>query len=200
VSSGRPQGRGVSGKQALDLYRALASSQAAKRGLLAELAECDLFVEGIGRDKVSDITTNIIRDLLITYTQQQCNLHDIPLTGTVASGRIWDESQGRWRERYVQLPTYRDTRVILVPKHIVRRRLALESYEYYNHHALVFLQAEHLAAHSSLVEVLKNGRRRVTKRRLKEEYPFSKDWLASFSEDHPGVLDEYKKVDIREIR
>jgi len=193
VSRGQPQGRGVSGKQAFDLHHALASSQAARTGILSELAECDLFVEGIGRDKVSDITTNVLRDLLIEYTQSQCELHGIPLIGNVASGRIWDESAGRWREKYAALPVYRDAKILLVPKHVVRRRLALESGEYYNHHVLNFLQEEHLSAHSSLATVLRNGKLRVTKKSLKEVFPFGKEWLATFSERHPEVLERYKK-------
>jgi len=66
LSSGRPQGRGVSGKQAFDLYRHLTRSRAAASGLLSELADCDLFIEGIGPDKISDISTNIIRRELIS--------------------------------------------------------------------------------------------------------------------------------------
>ena len=76
-SEGQPRGRGVSGKQRLDLYEALADSEAAKTGVLSEIAEFNLFIEGIGPDKISDITTNIIRGLLIEYTQSQCLLHGI---------------------------------------------------------------------------------------------------------------------------
>lgn len=94
LSSANPNGRRVGGKQASDLYQNLLKSQAAKTGLLSELAECDLFIEGIGRDKISDITTNIIRKLLIEYTQQQANLLGIELT-EVASGFLWDSTQQR---------------------------------------------------------------------------------------------------------
>jgi hypothetical protein len=52
VSSGPPQGRGVSGKQAFDLYKSIVSSKAAKSGLVSELSECDLFINGIGPDKL----------------------------------------------------------------------------------------------------------------------------------------------------
>ncbi len=38
VSSGAPQGRGVSGKQAFDLYKSIVSSKAAKSGLVSELS------------------------------------------------------------------------------------------------------------------------------------------------------------------
>ena len=46
---------------------------------LASLEECELMIEGIGRDKISDLTTNVIRTHLIEYTQDQCTLHGVPL-------------------------------------------------------------------------------------------------------------------------
>lgn len=88
ASSGRPAGRGVSGKQAADLYESLRRSRAANTGLLSELTECELFVEGMGPDKISDITTNIIRQNLIEYTQVQCELHGIELEGEYPSGML----------------------------------------------------------------------------------------------------------------
>jgi len=120
VSDGTPAGRGVSGKQALDLYANIARSQAAKTGLLEELAECDLFVEGIGPDKISDITTNIIRRLLIEYTQAQCNLHGIELKGIYPTGRFWDIEDRCWRSDYAAMPVVNGQRLILVPKYSVR--------------------------------------------------------------------------------
>jgi hypothetical protein len=193
MSSGPLQGRGVSGKQAIDLYEQLAQSQAAQSGLLSEIAECDLFVPGIGPDKISDITTNIIRRLLIEYTQSQCTLHGVGMQ-QVASGRYWNIAERRWNEEFVHLPVIEGRRIILVPKYSVRRRLALNGQEFYNHFILNFLQEqeEQTNAHG-LVHVLKNGKRRVFKKDVKERYPFSKDFLAAFSENNPEVLRAYKE-------
>ena len=41
--------------------------------------------------------------------------------------------------------------------------------------------------------VLKNGRRRVTKKYLESTYPLSKEFLFQFSEVHPEVLERYKE-------
>jgi hypothetical protein len=193
VSSGAPQGRGVSGKQAIDLYDQLSQSQAARSGLLSEIAECDLFVPGIGPDKISDITTNIIRRLLIEYTQNQCTLHGVPMQ-QVASGRFWDIAERRWKEEYVQLPVINGRRIILVPKYSVRQRLALTGQEYYNHFILNFLQEEEARTNAhGLVHVLKNGKRKVFKKDLAERHPFNKEFLATFSEQNPQVLRAYKE-------
>ncbi len=193
VSAGAPQGRGVSGKQAFDLYKSIVASKAAKSGLVSEISECDLFIDGIGPDKISDMTTNIIRRELIEYTQRQCDLHNIPMSNT-PSGFIWDEKRSIWREEYAMLPTYLGSKLLLVPKNFVRRSLAMNSQDYLNKHVLEYLQSEHLRAGSALVQVLKNGNMRVTKRSLKEVYPCNKDWMATFSSQHPEVLENYKEI------
>lgn len=195
LSSGRPAGRGVGGKQAFDLYESLAKSQAAKTGLLEELADCDLFVEGIGPDKLSDITTNIIRKLLIQYTQAQCKLHGIELKGTYPTGRFWDIDRRMWRSEYQALPIFKKRPLILVPKYSVRRKMCINAQEYYSHHVLNFIQQEELDRGSSLVRTLKSGESRPPfKNDLKEKFPFSRDFLARFSEANPEVLRGYKDL------
>ncbi len=193
LSSGHPQGRGVSGKQAFDLYRHLKASRAAATGLLSELADCDLFIEGIGPDKISDISTNIIRRELIVYTQEQCRLHGIPLRKDVPSGRLWNATQRRWEHAYVDLPVVHSEKLLLVPKASVRWSLAFSPQRYYRSFVLNYLQKEILERGTGLVEILKSGRRIVTKKSVEEQYPFSKGFLEKFSEKHPEVLDEYKK-------
>lgn len=195
VSKDAPAGRGVSGKQALDLYDSLARSQAAQSGVLEELAECDLFVEGIGPDKISDITTNIIRKLLIDYTQAQCALHGIELIGEYPTGRYWDVDFRSWQSGYAALPVSKQKRLILVPKYSVRRKMALDAQEYYSHHILNFIQSEEFEQGSPFVRVLKSGERRPpTKKSIKGRFPFSKDFLARFSEANPEILENYKRL------
>ena len=195
LSRGAPSGRGVGGKQAIDLHSSLANSQAAKTGLLEELADFDLFVEGIGTDKISDITTNIIRRLLIEYTQKQCELHNIKLEGNLPSGRYWDIEERIWKNEYVELPIYNEKPIILVPKYSVRRSLSINSQEYYSHHIVNYIQQEEFTNGSSLVRTLRSGERRLPyKKDIKEKFPFSKDFLARFSNENPEILKSYKDL------
>lgn len=193
LSSGRPSGRGVSGRQALDLHDALANSKAAETGLLSDLTDCELFVDGIGRDKISDITTNIIRRNLIRYTTDQCQFLNIPLS-QVASGRMWNAHNRQWEQGYVSLPVVDGRKILLVPKAVVRWSLAVDHQQYYNHFVLNFLQEEHLSANSGLVRILRRGGRRVYKKDLKELHPLSKMFLQDFSAEHPEVLQHYKRM------
>ena len=194
VSRGRPSGRGVGGLQAKQLYDALNHSQAAQTGTLSSLSECELYVEGIGPDKISDLTTNIIRGNLIRYTQEQCRLHGINLHGTVASGRLWSAARQAWTQDMVPLPVIQGKKIVLVPKASVRWSPAIDHRTFYNHFVLNFLQMEHIEAHSGLVHTLRSGMRRVFKTELKQHYPLSKEFLRQFAEEHPQVLDGYKRA------
>jgi len=102
---------------------------------------------------------------------------------------------GTWRQDYVRLPAVAQKRLILVPKFTVRRKMALNSQEFYSKHILNFIQEEEMQRGTALVRVLKGGGHRPpTKKSLKERFPFSKDFLARFSEANLDVLSQYKKL------
>jgi hypothetical protein len=194
VSRGRPQGRGIGSGHAAQLLDALQQSRAVQTGLLSDLAEAELFIAGIGRDKISDLTTNIIRGPLVDYTAAQCELHSIGLYSVSSAGPVWDPAREDWVQKSHELPMVARKPVILVPKYSVRRRLSLDSQEFYNHQMINFLAEEYLTASSSLVHTLKNGGRRVYKKDVKERHPFIKNDLADFVRQHPEVLEEYKRL------
>lgn len=79
LSRAHPAGRGVGQNQADDLFDRLKNSKAVQSGLLEELSDCELFIERFGPDKISDVTTNIVRSHLISYTETQCELNNIRL-------------------------------------------------------------------------------------------------------------------------
>jgi hypothetical protein len=170
LSEGKSNGRALGKGSAKDLWRALSTSQAAQSGLLADLEDAALMIEGINVDIISDITTNIIRGQLIQYTQLMCAQHNIPMTDGVESGPIWDAQTKNWTNRFERLPVTEGGKLLLVPKAIVRQKPDYDAGDYYRHFLLVHMRTAELEAGSSLVELLKNGRRRVTKKALIETY------------------------------
>lgn len=77
-SRGSPNGRGWGDRQARQLYDALARSKALRSGLLKDIGDLELFLPGIAEDKISDLAINVIRSELVAYTQEQCELYDVP--------------------------------------------------------------------------------------------------------------------------
>lgn len=194
VSEGMPSGRGVGDHKAAQLADALVRSRAFQTGLLTDISEAELFIHGVGRDTISDLTTNVIRGLLAEYTAEQCSLHGVSTQLVGAIGPIWNAVEKDWEARQLMLPVHNRRPILLVPKFSVRHKLSLDSQEFWNHHMIEFLRHEYLDAGGALVRTLRNGARRVTKKDVKQRHPFIKDGLADFVRAHPHVLDTYKNL------
>lgn len=196
VSQSGNKGRGIGAHQAGEMFKALRSSKAAQSGLLEDLSDFALFVPLIGRDKISDMTTNIIRGALISYTQTQCELLGIPMR-SVPSGFFWDIDSEEWRQAYVNLPVCDGQKIILVPKYSVRYQVGVDHTTFRSKFVLEFLQEEHKRADDSLVTVIRNKKGQITnkivyKKTVDSYYPTDKDFLAEFSSNHPEVIDRYR--------
>lgn len=193
-SSGRPQGRGVGDHKARQFAGALKRSRAFATGMLSDIAEAELFIDGVGPDTISDLTTNVLRGVLAEYTSEQCNIQEIPTSPVRSIGPAWSPTRSRWESQQFMLPLYHRRPILLVPKFSVRFAMALNSQEFYNHHMVEYLRSEYLQSGSGLVHTFKNGRRDVFKSSVKEIHPFIKDDLAAFVRDHPEVLERYKEL------
>jgi len=184
-------GNGVRGKKAAKLYKMLSKSRAAKTGNLKDLSDCELMIDGIGKDSISDITTNVIREYLIDFTQNQCKIYNIPMT--LFSNNIWDDNIKKWIKKDYKLPSIGGKKIILVPKSIVTDKLILSYDNFYNNEVLEHYKNIEINASTSLVRVLKKGERVVYKKDLKKKYPKSKLIVYNLINENPKYLDLYKE-------
>ncbi|MGH6876903.1 MAG: hypothetical protein ACREHV_05915 [Rhizomicrobium sp.] len=199
LSADEAHGRALGSKSAREVWTALSHSEAAKSGLLEDLEDTVLMIYGISVDIVSDMTTDIIREPLIRYTQEVCQQYRIPLQDGVDSGPLWDPSRKTWHSRFEKLPVTPAGRLMLVPKAIVRRHLLYDAHEYYRHYLLEHLRSRELDANSSLVELLKNKKRRVTIKSLKEKYGEGKAVIVRETLRHPEILQKYRAAKKRNL-
>lgn len=200
VSQSEPDGRGIGGKQAERIMLNLQNSTAGRTGLLKDLTDVALFVEGVGADKISDMTTNIIRRHLIEYTQQQFEIHGHPILTDVPAGLLWDTGKARWiKDAHDRIPVIQGKKVLLVPKRYVRWRGGLQqaASKYYNHFVTNFIRDEQLRTNGSLVTVIttkKGPKKKVFKKDIKAKHPLTKDFLADFSGRHPGEYNKFRQT------
>jgi len=193
LSRGRARGRALGAESASDVWEALSRSEAVRSGLLEDLEDTILMVEGISSDIISDITTNIIRGPLIGYTNQMAQLYGIPLQLSVSSGPLWDPAEREWHSTFVQLPVTTSGKLMLVPKAIVRLKMDYDVNEYYRHYLLEELREIELSANSELVQLLKNGKTRVTKKDLEAKYGRNKAMIVRETQRNPEVLRRYRR-------
>jgi hypothetical protein len=204
VSQGKPSGRGVGNDNAEDLFRSVLQSKAVKTGIVEHLEDTAIFIPGIGRDKVSDMTTNIIRRHLVIYTQNQCDLHGIPLTENVPTGFYWNPANKRWEQSHERMLVVEGRKILLVPKGVVSWVKEFTHEKYHRHFALVFLQEDHLNRGTRLVQKAyhKDGSLRrawVTKKDLiEEELTADKSELLEFTARHPKIFSDFRARSIKD--
>ncbi len=189
----KASGRGAGPELAQDIWESLSKSEAAKSGLLVDLEDAVLMVDGIDVDIISDITTNVIRGPLIEFTQQACHEFKIPLETGVESGPIWNPSNQEWQNSLTNLPMTENGRLLLVPKIIVRKYITYDRNEYFRYYILTHLQDVHLKANTELVQLLKDGRKRVTKKSLIKKYGHKKSAILRITQQYPEILEKYRK-------
>jgi hypothetical protein len=193
LSKGKSNGRALGERSAHDVWGALSSSVAAKSGLLKDLEDTILVIDGIDVDIISDMTTNIIREPLIAYTQEMASWHGIPLQNGVASGPMWNPTNHQWKNALVELPIAAGHKLLLVPKAIVRQSQIYRTDEYYRHYLLEHLREEELRTpNSTLVHLLKDGRPRVYKTELMEKYGTGKKAIVRETLRNPQILENYR--------
>ena len=193
LSIGESKGRGLGPYLATKILSIFEKSNAVKSGLLQNIEETALMIEGISYDIISDIVTNIIRSELITYTNNMCKIYNIELYTNIVSGPIWNPIKKVWDSKYVNLPIADKKPLLLLPKSIVRKKATYDIDEYYQHYILDFLQTKELQANSNLVELLKNGKKRVTKISLQAKYGTDKKTVCIRETlNNPKILKKYK--------
>lgn len=198
LSQSKPQGRGVGTTDTNKIFDSLLRSKAIESGIVEDIEDCRIFVRGIDKDKLSDMTTNIIRKHLIEYTQAQCDLWGIPLQDNVPSGYMWDRLTNSWENVYTRMLVIGGRKILLVPKSIVSYSVDYTPQRYIQHFVLNFLQHENLKLNTALVRVRqdKHGnvvKRFVTKKSIRDDIGhISKDYLAEFTASHPEIFKNFK--------
>ena len=89
----------------------------------SHLEKLCLLGSGVGRDHLSDFTTNLIKGFLLDYTQTFARQHVAKKQRRpcAAAKVTFDYEQRRWRAKEFDLPVYGNDYVILTPKNILTK-------------------------------------------------------------------------------
>lgn len=200
-SKGESRGRGLgSEKRAQELIAALRRSRAIKSGLLTDLEESILFVEGIGVDILSDITTCLIRSHLVSYTKNQCKFHGVR-TEPQFTDQTWNADEHDWQPGgQHELPRGPVGPILFVPKSIVRVRPDLDKDKFFRGYIRPFYEREELSkgTASDFVQLIaagtKHARQKVRVTALSDHLGMSKADIAEHVEKHPEAAENYREA------
>ncbi len=115
-------------------------------GVLKQIEDLPLFVEGVDRDITSDITTRIIFDALVKFTAQMLVQFPEFSEGGHRIGaftkQIWSTDALEWVDVEVTLPVADGKALLLVPTGWARPTLLMSAGRYYETSVLTFAQLE----------------------------------------------------------
>lgn len=202
LSKRRSRGHGMGKGLADKMWEALNGSQAVRTGLIRDLEDTALLIDGIASDVISDIVTNIIREPLLEYTIEMANQYGIPLQ-TRITRKLWDTQVKRWvvkdMPQAITIINGREQRLLLVPKAIVRKSISYDAGVYYNQYLVEQLQEEEMDR--GFVRVIKSTgeEKPPTKKSIKENHLDAngkinqKEQNRSLTPDRLDVLERFKQ-------
>ncbi|MDE6434651.1 MAG: hypothetical protein K2L07_10550 [Lachnospiraceae bacterium] len=165
---------------------------------IKRIEDINLYIDQIADDRVSDIYTNVIRGVLLEYTEQQCNLHGIPLK-LMPSKPFWDISTSSWiRKDYPQFIWHGDKNAkLLIPKQFVKGT----SYSCVKLSYKVILpeliEEELQVSDSSLKRYRKDGTVYIAKKDMRKKLELNgsildKRFAREFAKYHQGCTDKLR--------
>lgn len=115
-------------------------------GVLKQIEDLPLFVEGVDRDITSDITTRIIFGPLAQFTAAMVEkFPQFTSAGHKVQNfrkQVWDPVAREWGEANLILPVVDGKPLLLVPREWARRSLLMSAKRYYETSVLSFAQLE----------------------------------------------------------
>jgi hypothetical protein len=203
LSKGISAGRGIGKSNSQDFIKALKENESIILGLVDNLEDVGVLINGIGKDKISDLCANILREHLIDYTINQCELWGINLVDKVPSGWFWNSTTSEWTNEYKRRLIIDGNPCLLVPKEIVSYAEQYTTEKYKRHFVLNFMQNEHLRMNSLLVKTRynKDGTikdKYVTKKSI-ENYqleigdPINKEFIKNYSIKNKELFTKFQE-------
>jgi ribosomal protein S27AE len=100
------------------------------------IEEIGILNEGIGADRISDATANVIKGRLIAYTQKVARFHGIRLEPHKVRHARVSLDAARWHDDIVDLPTNPTSGrpIILVPERLLNRLPTLNANDWFDSH------------------------------------------------------------------
>ncbi|MFE1595074.1 hypothetical protein [Nocardia sp. NPDC058705] len=115
-------------------------------GILRKLEAVPVYVEGIGSDITSDLTTRIIFAALAAFTAEMVATYPEfrrhPEGMTRVQRPVWDEVNLRWRDEYFELPVAEGRPLVLVPEGWAENTLLMSHSRFFDVEVLSWAQNE----------------------------------------------------------
>ncbi|WP_068505818.1 hypothetical protein [Paenibacillus kribbensis] len=205
-NTGTNNGRGVGEENATGIIGEIIRSKAIETGVVQNIEDIIVFVDDVDKDKLSDMTTNIIRKHLIDYTKEQCKMWNIPLI-VAETLPYWNPVDEDWVTSQEELLFYKGREFLLVPKAVVSSISEYNAQKYGWHFVISEERDEQLRRRSALVKYkkYKNGKekfylpkkdvdKQISNQISNGEFESRKDYLRQYTQKRPELFERFRNT------
>ncbi|MGN5239311.1 hypothetical protein [Rhodococcus sp. SJ-3] len=160
------RGRAFADKLATQFWDELRVNPACQHSVLTRLEDTRLFLDMVGDDRISDMTTRIIFDVLADFTDDMMRTYpNLRNSSSTVETTVWNSAKLDWNEAKFTLPKCFGKQLLLVPRDWVYWRTLMSPVPFYNRYATEVIHEEHSV-------ILSNGRRSgPSKKTIKDQNP-----------------------------
>lgn len=197
-----PAGRSAGSKVKGELIDAIWNNQVIQTKSINKVSDLILFIPNFSIDRISDVTTKVLKHYLIEFTQRQCIMLGIPMV-SVKQKDILNPVTLKWEVKDVDLPVYingSDQKpIIFVPKDIVHRHSDGSSdIGYFFRFALNYVKDNDIAMFDHVAGSGKDNV--VLVKDIKASIDNTKEELSKWILAHPEIMDKYWEVSLDRIK
>lgn len=193
------RGKGAASKKGTQIWNSLTKDAQGllNVGIFHMLEEMPVFIDGVGADVTSDLTTRIIFEPLVLFTQKMLTKYPQISSGNhktqTVHRSVWDPRVEKWVEKEFLLPVADNQPLLLIPRDWARGSLVLDYGGFYQKGVLTYVQQQQTV-------IIGNGKvSQPSKKRIEkqEEYQRGRSTVIKVVGDanHKNelILEDFKK-------
>ncbi|MFD5851105.1 hypothetical protein ACFWGC_13020 [Cytobacillus pseudoceanisediminis] len=195
-TDGFPRGLGNSEESLSRIFDYVKEQGLLDEGIVGRLEDFHVFVPAFGPDLLSDLVASLVKHKLVEFTQEQCALHDIPLTIQLRRP-YWNHETHSWGTLEEMLPEISGNPIVLIPKGIVVSSYLYDANRYWTQVVSHWRQKEHRRQNTPLHRSRPDNKEFVSKKEIrnaeiKENHLAEKQYLVNMTRENQTMIEEFR--------
>ncbi|MDV3353897.1 toll/interleukin-1 receptor domain-containing protein [Leptothoe sp. LEGE 181152] len=155
--------------------------------------EIEIFTPGIGKDKISDATANLIKRELVEYTLDICRNLNIPTKLLQVKNIDFDFDEYEWDHQLINLPfnPFNKKSIILVPKAFLRKIPSISSKEFYGYIESRSNKQLRANLNAKIHNNLENHQLEQKSKAKRKKEKYRKGKIIEYASQNPDKVSEY---------
>ncbi|QKE10629.1 hypothetical protein [Bacillus cereus] len=195
-TEGFPRGNGNSEESLTKVFDYVHMQGLLEDVIVGRLEDFYVFVPDFGRDLLSDLVASLIKAELVSFTQEQCEIHDIDLS-VEFEFQYWDHINHRWETALERLPAHSGHPIVLVPKETLVDKYLYGPKRYWTQVVSIWRQQRHRDEDSELHQNRPNNedfasKKEIARSEIKEQGITEKQYLVNMTRENPDMIIRFR--------